>query len=290
MKYLKNVVFQTSNAFLESNLRDFADIVLYGFDWIDISKSQDMKQEICKCLDSSIIPINFCIIVDSTKNESRNIIKAFPNNIIDIAPINLDVSGICSWVAKEINWIFSRNGKEKRMDNVFVIGDPHFFHKNIISYCNRPYANVDEMNEDLIRKWNSVVSNDDTIWINGDFAFGNKTKAQSIVPRLNGKKNLVLGNHDRFSIKDYYDMGFNRVYDHPTIINEFIVISHQPLQWVKDGGVFLNIYAHVHTQEMYKDYTANSFCSSAERIGYTPIRLTDILSKCQSYEGNVNDN
>jgi len=118
----------------------------------------------------------------------------------------------------------------------------------------------------------------------GDFCFGNRTKAFSICPRLNGRKRIILGNHDRLKFMDYYEMGFERVYDHPIVVRDFIIMSHEPLQWVKDGSVWLSVYAHVHDQEMYKDYTANTFCSSAERIDYTPIELDEIIRRCQSVQ------
>ena len=118
--------------------------------------------------------------------------------------------------------------------------------------------------------------------INGDFCFGSKTKVKEVFDKLNGRKRIVLGNHDKCKFKDYYDIGFDRVYDKPIVVSNFCVLSHEPLQWVKDGDVYMNVYSHVHTQEMYRDFTLNSFCTSAERLGYKPIRFTEIFEKCRS--------
>lgn len=219
--------------------------------------------------------------------------RPFPNNVIDLNCITQDK------LEKQINWILTNFGKNKKMtDDVFVIGDCHFWHSNIIKYCNRPWwkkdesgidvPDVEKMNEDMIKIWNSVITSDkQTVYVNGDFCFGNKTKAKGIFDRLNGRKRIVLGNHDRCNFKDYYDIGFDRVYDKPILLANFCILSHEPLQWIKDGNVYMNVYAHVHTQEMYKDYTSNSFCTSAERLNYNPIRFTEIFEKCQSYSKTV---
>ena len=231
---------------------------------------------------------NYAIVTRRPEAFAKSFI---PNNVVSAAasPEN---------VAKAVEWIFSKFGREKRGQRVFMIGDSHFYHKNIIRYCNRPWnsgygpdgevfvtdEDVSRMNEDMIARWNDVVSRDDIVYSTGDFCFGSRSKVESVFPRLNGRKRIVLGNHDRLKFKDYYEIGFERVYDHPIIIRDFIILSHEPLQWVKDGSVYLNIYAHVHDQEMYKDYTANTFCSSAERIDHTPIELDEIIKRCQTLQ------
>ena len=231
------------------------------------------------------------VIID---DECSQLKRAFPNNVVD-CDINTQ-KGLDSSKAKEAIWILTNNGKDRKMTNdIFIIGDCHFWHSNIIKYCNRPWwkkddnginvPDVEKMNDDMINIWNSVItSNDQTVYVNGDFCFGNKNKVKDIFDKLNGKKRIVLGNHDKCKFKEYYDIGFDRVYDKPIIMNNFCILSHEPLQWVKDGDVYMNIYAHVHTQEMYKDYTSNSFCTSAERLNYKPIGLLDIFEKCQKYK------
>lgn len=75
--------------------------------------------------------------------------------------------------------------------------DTHFGHLNIISYTNRPYHSVPEMNAALVNNWNSVVQPDDTVWFLGDFAMGKIDETLPIALQLNGDKHLVPGNHDR---------------------------------------------------------------------------------------------
>jgi len=73
----------------------------------------------------------------------------------------------------------------------WVTGDTHFFHKNIIRYTNRPFKNVNEMNYEMVRRWNSVVGEKDTVYHLGDFSFGNKKETSTLMEKLNGRIILV---------------------------------------------------------------------------------------------------
>lgn len=79
--------------------------------------------------------------------------------------------------------------------SVWFTSDPHYWHANVIVYCGRPHRSVEEMNEDLIRRWNAVVRPDDTVYCLGDFSLARRP-VETISPRLMGRKLLVPGNHD----------------------------------------------------------------------------------------------
>jgi calcineurin-like phosphoesterase family protein len=75
--------------------------------------------------------------------------------------------------------------------------DLHFGHANIIRYCHRPFANVEEMDDGLTARWNLTVHPDDEVWVVGDVAMGQIGQTLSHVASLHGHKVLVPGNHDR---------------------------------------------------------------------------------------------
>lgn len=75
--------------------------------------------------------------------------------------------------------------------------DPHFGHKRIIELCNRPFRDVTEMDYILMHNWNSVVADEDTVYILGDLAMGNIQDSLNRVKKLKGNKVLIPGNHDR---------------------------------------------------------------------------------------------
>ena len=84
------------------------------------------------------------------------------------------------------------------MRNIWVISDTHFGHENIIKYCNRPFSNIEEHDDALIRNWNSRVGPDDTVYVIGDFALTPPKQVQNYLRRLNGKElHNIKGNHDK---------------------------------------------------------------------------------------------
>ena len=80
--------------------------------------------------------------------------------------------------------------------NVWFTSDTHFGHKNIITYCNRPFPDVVAMNQGLVDRWNAVVGEQDSVWVLGDVVWGSVSSAAPWLSQLKGQKNLIPGNHD----------------------------------------------------------------------------------------------
>lgn len=139
------------------------------------------------------------------------------------------------------------------------IADLHIGHDNIRRLCNRPFSSVEEMDRILVENWNSVVNEDDTVYILGDFSFKAVSDPVKILKSLKGKKRLLVGNHDRQNLKNpVFRSCFEKISDIETIFdgNNRIVLSHFPIaEW--DGyfrGVY-HIYGHIHnntTNRVYK--------------------------------------
>lgn len=79
---------------------------------------------------------------------------------------------------------------------IFFTSDLHFSHRNVIEYCQRPFKDIDEMNEAIVSQWNSQVKTEDIVYVLGDFSL-NPNAMSLFFPRLNGSKVLVAGNHDQ---------------------------------------------------------------------------------------------
>lgn len=79
---------------------------------------------------------------------------------------------------------------------IWFVSDTHFGHANIIRYSQRPFADVKEMDTALVKNWNAVVKPNDDVWHLGDFAFLKKDSFIELLRHLNGRINVVLGNHD----------------------------------------------------------------------------------------------
>lgn len=147
----------------------------------------------------------------------------------------------------------------------WFISDTHFNHMKIIQYCNRPFPNVEEMNEYIIKKWNSVVRENDLVYHLGDFALqSDKTIVSNLVQRLNGNIILILGNHDRWGKQKFKDCGFVEVYKQLEIDN--YILTHRPLENLEDDKV--NLHGHIHNHDKGLDRYINVSC---EVVNYKPI-------------------
>ena len=221
------------------------------------------------------------------------------NNVIDVA------GKTEKQVANDVDWVFSGMGRCRKSEDekTFFTSDSHFFHRNIIDYCDRPWSSgrdgdgklivtdedVSRMNEDMVKLWNETVGKDDVVWHLGDFCLGKKENYDWLFPveerdaagmptmrssRLNGRINLVLGNHDCRKYSFYTGMPFRRVYDVPVLIDDFIVLSHAPLNFVK--APFFNIFGHVHSTGTFSTFSEHGCCVCVERHGYRPVSLAEI--------------
>lgn len=135
-------------------------------------------------------------------------------------------------------------------EHTFFTSDTHFGHANIIRFCKRPFENVEEMNEALIENWNKVVSDDDTVFHLGDFAFGGSNVWKEIIPRLKGHINLIIGNHDRKNLRQGYMSFFDMVVPQLQIEIEdtSIYLNHYP--FLCYGGSYRGVwqlFGHVHS-------------------------------------------
>lgn len=141
-----------------------------------------------------------------------------------------------------------------KAENVWFTSDTHFGHAKIIEYCDRPFANVQEMNEKLVENWNAVVGPDDYVFHLGDIAFGGDDTWETWIPKLNGKICLILGNHDMKNIKDKYLDMFYWVGNQLQIICDgmHIYLNHFPFATYgginKDKPVW-QLYGHLHTKD-----------------------------------------
>ena len=142
-----------------------------------------------------------------------------------------------------------------KSSNVFFTSDPHWGHTNVIRFDNRPFADIDTMNWKMISEWNSTVNPNDVVLILGDVSYANLEETVRIVSQLNGKKHLVLGNHDRVitdnlaTFKQYFE---SITRDREIAVRyegvEFnVTLSHyMHVVWNKSHHGALHLWGHSH--------------------------------------------
>lgn len=179
---------------------------------------------------------------------------------------------------------------------IFFTSDHHFSHKNIITLCDRPFKSVEEMDEEMIRRWNETVKPEDTVYYLGDFSLSIKP-VEKYVHRLNGKKYLCAGNHDKCHIvhKDYrekeriyLEYGFLQVfYDLYNVrlkeVNEYLTFSHFPynngedIRYQEFFPIPFNswlLHGHVHNKWKIKDKQINV---GVDIWDFYPVSLDKII-------------
>ena len=160
----------------------------------------------------------------------------------------------------------------------FFTADLHIGHANVIKHANRPYQDVHQMDEALIQNWNNVVGKKDTIWVLGDFAFySDIDKLKSIFNRLNGNKNLILGNHDRWN--KMKQLNWNLMYGarcETNIKGQAIVLDHFCLRvWNKAHYGAWHLHGHSHGN---LQHTENELALDVgvDCFNYTPVEFEQI--------------
>ena len=140
---------------------------------------------------------------------------------------------------------------EFQREGLFFTSDTHFNHANIIRFCSRPFETVEEMNEQLILRWNEVVAPDDTVFHLGDFALGGSAGWTKVLDRLNGKIHLIMGNHDLKNLRQGFMGRFEEVtmQRYIQVGKVSLYLNHHPFLCF-EGGQRDNcwqLFGHVHT-------------------------------------------
>ncbi len=168
--------------------------------------------------------------------------------------------------------------------SIFVTSDLHFGHKNIIKYENRPYETIEQMDKDLINKWNSVVKENDTIYILGDFSWHKGEQTNEILKQLNGNKILIIGNHDEIFLKD---KKFDKtLFEEITIYKQIkynkkvFVLFHYPIA-EHNGKMngYIHLYGHIHSMNLELEKELGELCHNVgvDRNDYTPVNIEEYI-------------
>lgn len=165
----------------------------------------------------------------------------------------------------------------------FFTSDLHFFHENVIKFCNRPFGSVDHMNASLIDNWNLVVGEQDHVWFLGDFSFGKPEPTADVLRQLKGIKHLVVGNHDRKGraqklFNTHWEEHFVDKHDYfrLKVNGHKFVLCHFPFSSWERG--YINLHGHHHSLAGYKNKW-QQWDVGVDANNYTPLLLEDAVKR-----------
>jgi calcineurin-like phosphoesterase family protein len=131
---------------------------------------------------------------------------------------------------------------------LYFTSDTHFGDPRVLALDRRPFASVGVHDESLIGFWNETVAPDDEVWHLGDFARpGSASKVEQLLERLNGRKNLVVGNNDDAVTVTAAGWSSTQHYAELSVDGKLLILCHYPfLTWNQMGKKSINLHGHSH--------------------------------------------
>lgn len=134
------------------------------------------------------------------------------------------------------------------MPNLFFTSDTHFGHQKILTLGKgRPFKSIKDHDDELITRWNAKVGTEDVVFHLGDFSYKSSVDADFYLKKLNGKKFLIMGNHDNQDTITADGWEAALPYQEVTLNKELITLCHYPIsEWngyFRDAWMF---HGHVH--------------------------------------------
>lgn len=178
--------------------------------------------------------------------------------------------------------------------NIWIISDTHLSHENILKFTDSRtgnlirghlFDNIDQMDEYILEKWNSVVKPGDIVYHLGDVFMGDRERFKKQWPKFNGRKRLIVGNHD--DIKFLSSGGFFAKVQMWRMFPEFgLMLSHVPLHessllrhidktksYIDGCETLVNIHGHTH---QHGSPPGPYLSTCVELIDYTPVNIEDL--------------
>ena len=184
------------------------------------------------------------------------------------------------------------------MSTIFLTSDTHFGHANICRFTNpvtggklRPWDSVEDMDEEMVRRWNERVGPKDKVYHLGDVVINRR--ALPIMERLNGDKVLIRGNHDIFPDEEY-NKYFRSLRGYHVM--DGMILSHIPIHSESLGRFGVNIHGHLHATRVMRPLATSGrldqidpryHCVCVEQTDFAPIALDEVLDRIRAEGGHV---
>ena len=177
------------------------------------------------------------------------------------------------------------------MPATWLISDTHFGHDKTCTVFKRddgsplrPFKDAEEMDEEMVKRWNERVKKNDKVYHLGDVVIARKSLA--ILERLNGDKVLIKGNHDIFKLNDY-TKHFRDIRGYHVMSG--LIFSHVPVHADSIERFGCNVHGHLHHRRVLIDGKIDSryFNVSVECVDFAPISLEDLKNRIIEQGGGI---
>ena len=178
------------------------------------------------------------------------------------------------------------------MPNIFVTSDTHFGHAGVCKFLRedgtklRPWDTPEEMDEEMVKRWNEVVRPNDKVYHLGDVVINRR--AFPTLHRLNGDKILIKGNHDVFKMEDYTPH-FRDIRGYHVM--DKMIMSHIPVHPDSKGRFTANLHGHLHHRRVVFMNGAEIDpwyqCVCVEHTDYRPIEFQELRDRVGRMDESV---
>ena len=181
------------------------------------------------------------------------------------------------------------------MPAVFLVSDTHFGHAGVCRFLRddgtklRPWDNPEDMDEEMVRRWNDTVRPNDKVYHLGDVVINRK--ALKTLALLNGDKVLIRGNHDIFRDTEYrHYFRELRAYH----VMNGMILSHIPIHEASLARFGTNIHGHLHANRVLRSdvkgvdiIDPRYHCVCVEQTDFAPILFEDVIKRIKTEGGTV---
>lgn len=174
---------------------------------------------------------------------------------------------------------------------IYYIADIHFNDLRVFNKCSRPFANLEEYKNEIIKRWNTKVNEDDTIYVLGDIAEDSFTEVFGILKQLKGIKYMIIGNHDLKMLATYKSCGVFKSVEFMALIDDNgrkVCLCHYPvMDWMEFSRGGYLVYGHIHNKtgknnpaypqikEFFKDKLG--YNAGVDVCNYEPVTLDEMI-------------
>ena len=181
----------------------------------------------------------------------------------------------------------------------YYIADLHFFHENLNTKMDkRGFANVNAMNDYMLKQWNSKVRNRDEVVILGDLSWGKSEETNQLLQKLNGRLYLIQGNHDHYVKDPNFDSSrfeWIKMYEELSDNKRKVILCHYPIMCY-NGQYKLNaegnpktymLYGHVHDtqdQRLLERFQGTTFLNTQGETQHIPCNMINCFCMYSNYQ------